>query len=117
MTSFERCRHALTSDRARALIESTPGTQIVDVREAHEREQSRFPGSQHTPLQRLATALDDLDQSRPIIFYCRVGARGGMAAEAFQAIGWEAYNLSGGLMAWVDAGFDLDPSGAEIAEH
>ncbi|WP_083921611.1 rhodanese-like domain-containing protein [Actinopolyspora halophila] len=46
---------------------------------------------------------DSIDQGRPVIFYCRAGIRSGMAAEAFRAAGWDAYNLRGGLLAWGDA--------------
>jgi rhodanese-related sulfurtransferase len=43
-----------------------------------------------------------------------VGARSAMAAEAFAASGWEAYNLSGGIVSWVVAGLPIE---GVVAEH
>lgn len=91
--------------------------QVVDVREDYEREAGRIAGSLHVRMDRLAGEAESLDRDRPVIFYCRVGARSGMAAAAFAAAGWDAYNLRGGLVAWVDAGRPLEPPGGRVAEH
>lgn len=40
-----------------------------------------------------------------------------MATEAFRTAGWEAYNLEGGILAWVNDGHSLAPSNGEIAPH
>jgi rhodanese-related sulfurtransferase len=51
------------------------------------------------------------------VFYCRLGARSGMASQAFRAAGYEAYNMTGGLTAWAEAGLPLDPEDGYVAEH
>jgi rhodanese-related sulfurtransferase len=40
-----------------------------------------------------------------------------MAAQAFRASGYEAYSLTGGLLAWDEAGLPLDPPDGGVAEH
>ena len=66
--------------------------------------------------------MDDLENSdsiprdRPVLFYCRSGNRSGMAADAFREAGYDAYNMAGGLQAWVDEGRPLQPEdGAVVA--
>ena len=104
-----------TDETARALAEGS--AQIVDVREPYEREAGYVEGSEHIELQRLAGAAQSLDPERRVIFYCRVGARSLMAAQAFRRAGYDAYSLAGGLQAWHDAGLPLDPPGAGVADH
>jgi len=62
----------------------------------------------------LAAEAETIARDKPVIFYCRVGARSAMAADAFAASGWDAYNLSGGIVSWVMAG---EPIEGEIADH
>ena len=93
------------------------GATLVDVREPYEREAGRIAGSRHIELPALAAAAPSIDRDAPVVFYCRVGGRSQMAAEAFRAAGWDAYTLTGGLLAWVDAGLPLEPEGGHVAMH
>lgn len=93
------------------------GATLVDVREHHERDVSCIPGSVHLPIERVAWNQHTLDWSRPVIFHCRLGWRAGMVAQAFRAIGREAYNLEGGIVAWSGSGQRIEPDGADIAAH
>ena len=88
--------------------------QVVDVRTEPEREAGRIAGSSHVPLERLGESAGELDEGRPVVFYCRSGDRSAMAAEAFRASGWEASSMGGGLLAWADAGLPLEPEGGEV---
>jgi rhodanese-related sulfurtransferase len=88
--------------------------QLVDVREPYEHEAGHISGARHVELGALAAQAETIERDRPVIFYCRVGARSGMAAEAFAASGWDAYNLSGGIVSWVIAGLPIE---GEIADH
>jgi rhodanese-related sulfurtransferase len=91
--------------------------QIVDVRTAAEWDESRIEGARHVPLEQLGGVAPELDRERPLVFYCRVGERSAMAAEAFRASGWNAHSLAGGLIAWADEGLPLEPQGAPVAQH
>ena len=50
-----------------------------------------------------------------MVFYCRSGARSALAAQAFRASGFDAYNLAGGLVAWTERGLPLEPDGGAVA--
>jgi rhodanese-related sulfurtransferase len=93
------------------------GAQVIDVREAYEREAGYIPGTRHIELGRLASEAATIDRDRPVVFQCRLGGRSAMATQAFRADGYDAYNLSGGLMAWVSAGLPIEPEGGYVADH
>ena len=100
--------------RARELIEA--GAQAVDVRTADEHAAGHIEGALHLPLERLDQEVDQLDRERPVVVYCRGGNRSGMAAEALAASGWNAHSVSGGLVAWADAGLPLEPADGAVVE-
>ncbi len=52
-----------------------------------------------------------------MVFYCRVGSRSLMAAQAFRASGFEAYSMAGGLLRWAQEGRELAPDGGRVADH
>lgn len=80
--------------------------QIVDVRELPEWEAGRIEGSVLIPLNELmAGRLESLDTSRPVVAVCRSGNRSEVASLMLRARGFEAYNMEGGVEAWVSAGF------------
>ena len=52
--------------------------------------------------------LDLVKKDVPILVYCRSGGRSVRAANIMQSLGFtEVYNLSGGIGAWKDSGFDV----------
>jgi rhodanese-related sulfurtransferase len=91
--------------------------QLVDVRESYEYEAGRIAGARHIELVRLAEQADTLPGELPVVFYCRTGSRSGVATQAFRASGREAFNLAGGLVAWVERGLPLDPPEGLVADH
>ena len=91
--------------------------QVVDVRDDREWEAGRVPGSRHVLLAELPADSASIDRERTEDFVCRGGSRSAMAAEAFRASGYDAYNLSGGLVAWADAELPLEPEGGEVVER
>jgi rhodanese-related sulfurtransferase len=93
------------------------GWLVVDVREAYEREAGRIPGTRHVELERLAAQARSIPRDRPVVFQCRLGARSGLATQAFRAAGWDAYNLRGGIQAWVEAGLAIEPEDGHVADH
>jgi rhodanese-related sulfurtransferase len=78
--------------------------QVIDVREAYEREAGHIAGSRHIALATLASEAESIDRERPVIFHCHVGARSLMAAQAFRQAGFDAYSLAGGLEQWEQEG-------------
>src|SRR5437899_2632498 len=76
------------------------GVQVIDVREIHERDAGHIAGTRHVRLVELSDAAATVAREKPVVFYCRVGSRSTMAAQAFRAAGFEAYSLRGGLARW-----------------
>lgn len=103
--------------RLSAWMETQPDLQVVDVREPHEREAGYIEGSRHIEMARLTGEAATIDRERPVVFYCRVGARSGMATEAFRGAGYRAYSLDGGLVRWAEEGRPLSPQGGTVAAH
>ena len=103
-------------DRARQLIEAGE-VQLVDVREQHEWDAGRIAGARHIELERVAAEAGTLDRDRPLLFYCRLGARSGMAANAFRRAGYDAYSVDGGLTEWDRRRHPLDPEDGTVADH
>jgi rhodanese-related sulfurtransferase len=103
----------LPVDRVVAMADA----QLIDVREDYEHEAGHIPGSRRIDVAELTAAAAELDQSKPVVFYCRSGDRSTMPAEAFRASGWEAYTLEGGLAAWVEAGQPLEPEDGEVSQR
>jgi hydroxyacylglutathione hydrolase/adenylyltransferase/sulfurtransferase len=91
--------------------------QLIDVREGYEHEAGRIAGARHIELERLAANADSIERDRPVVFYCRLGARSGMAANAFRRAGWEAYSMVGGLEDWDARGLPLEPEDGHVADH
>ena len=91
--------------------------QLIDVREDHEWDAGRIAGARHVGLQEVAAQAATIDQQRPVVFYCRVGGRSAMAADAFRRAGYEAYSLDGGLEAWAGGGRPLEPEDGTVAAH
>jgi len=104
-------------ERVAAWMAEEQPPQVIDVREPYEREAGHIEGSRHIELQALSARADSVDRARPVVFYCRVGARSDMAAQAFRASGFDAYSMSGGLLRWASEGRPLAPAGGRVAEH
>jgi rhodanese-related sulfurtransferase len=91
------------------------GIQLIDVREPEEHAAGAIAGDRHIPLAELSAQAASIDPARPVVFYCRSGARSAMASEAFRTAGYDAHNMAGGLLDWGAAGLPLVPDGGYVA--
>jgi rhodanese-related sulfurtransferase len=91
--------------------------QLIDVRQSYEHDAGRIAGDRLIELMQLGAEVDSLDPGRPVVCYCRSGARSAMAADALRGAGFDAHNMVGGLLAWEAAQLPLDPAGGYVAEH
>src|SRR4051812_1836193 len=105
----------VSAQAAKELIDS--GSQLIDIRTDVEYEASHIPGARHIPLAEVPRESANFDKEKPVILYCRSGNRSGPAADAFAASGWDAQSIEGGLIAWSEAGLEVEPAGAAVAEN
>jgi rhodanese-related sulfurtransferase len=82
--------------------------QVIDVREPHEFEIARIPGTKLIPLNHVVSRMDEIDPTVDTIVHCKGGVRSAKAIEALKRAGFEGrlINLKGGISAWSD---EVDP--------
>jgi hydroxyacylglutathione hydrolase/adenylyltransferase/sulfurtransferase len=117
VTATKNADIELEPERVAAWLAEDPSLQVVDVREAYEREAGHIAGTRHIELNALSSEASSLDRERAVVFYCRVGARSTMAAQALRAAGFEAYSMTGGLLRWANEERPLAPDGGHVADH
>jgi rhodanese-related sulfurtransferase len=116
VTPGDEAEHELSPERVAEVL-ADERWQAIDVREQYERDAGYVAGTRHIELERLTAEAGTIDRTRPVVFLCRVGARSGMATQAFRASGYDAYNLAGGIAAWTEAGLPLEPEDGRVADH
>jgi adenylyltransferase/sulfurtransferase len=81
--------------------------QLIDVREAYEREIATI-GGRHIPLAAIVEQADQIDRKKRVVFYCRSGKRSRQAIKKLQKLTPfdNLFNLEGGILAWAD---EVDP--------
>ncbi len=87
-----------------------PDTTILDVRTPAEFAQGHLPGALNIDVNSpdFATAIADLDKTKPYAVYCRSGNRSATALHIMADQGFTAaYHLGGGIGAWSQAGGEI----------
>jgi molybdopterin/thiamine biosynthesis adenylyltransferase/rhodanese-related sulfurtransferase/molybdopterin converting factor small subunit len=92
-----------------AWIKRGDDIQIIDVREPHEFEIARIPGTRLIPLKQVVSRASEIDPSRTAVLHCKGGVRSAQAIKALQESGFNGalVNLQGGILAWSN---DVDPT-------
>ncbi|MBE8189756.1 MAG: rhodanese-like domain-containing protein [Candidatus Thioglobus sp.] len=81
---------------------------VLDVREIKERKSGFIAGDTHIPLGQVKNKLNELDNSKKILVYCRSGGRSGHISGLLTRNNFEqVYNLKGGLNAWRKANLPI----------
>jgi rhodanese-related sulfurtransferase len=104
-------------ERVAAWLSEQAPPQLIDVREPYEHEAGHIADTRLVELVTLSSEAQSIERERPVVFYCRVGNRSLMAAQAFRAAGYEAYSMRGGLARWADEGHPLAPPDGYVADH
>lgn len=83
---------------------------LIDVREPNEYAEAHIAGATLMPLSQFDPAAVAPPPGKTLIFHCRSARRCGLAAEQLIAAGYtgDIHRMSGGLLAWVDAGLPVD---------
>lgn len=116
MASLADLQQDLTPEQASELA-ARGEVRLVDVRETREWDAGHIAGSRHVEMDQLTEEAGSLAGDPPVVFYCRTGGRSGVAAQAFTASGLTAYNMAGGLVAWVERGLPIEPDDGSVAPH
>ena len=85
---------------------------IIDVRGAGEFNGplGNIAGSELVPLEELPRQAPNWDKSQALLMVCRSGARSAMASQLLESMEFTGVvNLSGGMMAWNQAGLPVNP--------
>ncbi len=84
------------------------GALVVDVRTQDEWNQGHIAKSVLIPLDQLPNRLDELPKDREILVVCHTGVRAQDGAKILLNAGFtQVSSLSGGLQAWVEAGYPV----------
>lgn len=76
---------------------------LLDVREPHEYQIARIPGSRLLPLGELPKQLGSFDKDAEIIVHCKSGGRSQKAVDLIKSQGFtNTRNMTGGILAWSD---------------
>ena len=98
----------------KAAYEALGDVPFIDVREGYEFKGGHVRDSINIPLGDIPARVDELTDKGKVITVCKVGARSDEAARFLKSFGVEAENLDGGVIAWVEAGYELvTPDGGE----
>ena len=83
---------------------------LLDVRTPGELTQGYIDGAINLDYSssNFQTELNKLDKTKPVYVYCRSGRRSASTMSQMQELGFvEVYNLSGGIIAWSQAGLTI----------
>jgi len=75
--------------------------EVIDVRDPHEWEICRIPGTRLVPLGSLSERLHEFDSSKTYVMHCKSGMRSAKAIGQLRKAGFRRLlNLRGGILAW-----------------
>ncbi len=100
----------LSPARATRLLNDEENVLVLDVRSQKEFADGHIKSARHIPLQELNAAIDGLagHKSGPVLVYCNSGNVSAKAGRILHLAGFERLNnLSGGILAWKEAGLPL----------
>lgn len=97
-------------------LKDNQGVQVIDARTTLEYQQGTIGSAIHAPLTEMPASMERLtfDKASPIVVLCLSGHRSRPGVRWLRARGYDAYSLSGGLMAWKSAGFSVDDQGKSL---
>jgi rhodanese-related sulfurtransferase len=104
-----------TVQEVAAILDAGDDVQLIDVREQYEHDAGHIAGGRLIVLTDLSAQAGTIDPHRPVIVYCRSGSRSAMASAALRQAGYDAHNMTGGMLDWEAAGLPIEPDGGSVA--
>lgn len=103
-----RARSLRPSEYNKRFVEKTESHILIDLRTADEYHSGHIAGAVNIPLESLVARLNEILRDRPVIVYCRSGARSNAAVSTLSNAGYgEVYDL-GSYMSWVAQGYPTE---------
>ena len=98
----------ITPQEVKKLMDDKHPFVLIDVRDPHEFQICRIPGSTLIPLAEVPKRMHELDSTQEIVVHCRSGQRSARAVDLLMKAGFrKIHNMKGGILAWSD---QVDPS-------
>jgi sulfur-carrier protein adenylyltransferase/sulfurtransferase len=98
----------ISAREVKALLDRKAAFTLIDVRELHEYQICRIPGSILIPLGELPRRLNELDRNADVVCLCKMGGRSQAAVDLLRKNGFSTVrNMTGGILAWSE---QVDPS-------
>jgi rhodanese-related sulfurtransferase len=85
---------------------------LLDVREPEEWAAGHIAGAVHIPMGELTSRLEEVPRTTRVVAVCRSGHRSAAVTSYLVRGGWDAHNLTGGMMAWAAVGRSMVSDGA-----
>lgn len=95
----------LSVSQTAEILKQNPQVQLIDVRTGFEWNRGHIAGAQHIPVDEIASRLQQIDRSRPVLLYCAAGGRSHYALEILKKAGFaDVKHLASGISGWKAAG-------------
>ena len=103
------------SDVSTVSVDDVPeigdGVVLLDVREADEWDLGHAPGALHIPVADVPARIEDIDIDAEVYVVCRQGGRSVGVVAYLNNIGFDAFQVNGGMVAWQRIGRPLTADG------
>lgn len=96
-------------EQARELVASNE-VEVLDIRPEDEWRDKRVPGSRWVSEDELDSALEEIEEDRPLLVVCEDGERSAEVAGQLRERGREAGSLDGGVESWEKEKLRVQPS-------
>lgn len=84
---------------------------LLDVREDDEWQRGHVAGAQHIPMGDVPARIDEIDRDATLYVVCHAGGRSLRVAQYLVRNGFEPINVTGGMLAWAQAGRPVTTDG------
>jgi rhodanese-related sulfurtransferase len=85
-------------------LEFGPAALLLDVREDDEWSRGHAAGALHIPMGEVPVRLAEIDADADLYVICHAGGRSKRVTQYLQNSGYRPINVSGGMLAWAEAG-------------
>lgn len=92
------------------------GGYLLDVREQYEWDAGHAPDAHLVPMSVIESRVGELPAGERILVVCLSGSRSARVTAALIDAGYDAINVSGGMVAWQAAGGDIVTSNVDAPQ-